>query len=92
MVFPQHIAQTRLRPDMVLWSDAKKIVLIVELTVPWESNMEWAYERKTTRYSDLQSDCTERGWTCKIYPVEVGCRGFVGQSTIKFLSAIGVAP
>ena len=92
LVFPQHIVQTRLRPDMVLWSDTKKTVLIVELTVPWESNMEWAYERKTARYSDLQSDCTEKGWTCKIYPVEVGCRGFVGQSTIRFLSAIGVAP
>ena len=51
--------QTRLRPDMVLWSDTKKTVLIVELTVPWESNMEWAYERKTIMYLDMQNDCTE---------------------------------
>ena len=34
----------------------------------------------------------DNGWKCYVYPVEVGCRGFVGQSTVKFLNAIGVAP
>ena len=34
----------------------------------------------------------DNGWKCHVYPVEVGCRGFVGQSTVKFFNAIGVAP
>ena len=90
--FPPHITQTKLQPDMVLWSDKKKSVIIVELTVPWEGNMEWAYERKAARYTDLQIQCEENGWKCAVFPVEVGCRGFVGHSTLKFLTAIGTTP
>ena len=34
--FPQHIATTSLRPDIVLWSQTEKTVLPIELTVPNE--------------------------------------------------------
>jgi hypothetical protein len=34
-------------PDMVVWSDTTKYVLLIELTVPLEENMEGACERKT---------------------------------------------
>ena len=54
--------------------------------------MDWAHERKATRYSDLKTECEENGWTCRVFPVEVGCRGFVGQSVVRFLTAIGVPP
>lgn len=37
--FPREIAETSLRPDMVLWSVACKAVLLVELTVPWEEGL-----------------------------------------------------
>ena len=90
LIFPGHIASTRLRPDMVVWADSKKVVLIVELTVPWEANMEWAHERKATKYSDLKVECEEGGWTCQVFPVEVGCRGFVGKSLIKLLTTLGI--
>ena len=49
--FPAEIATTNLRPDLVLWSASLKQVYIVELTVPWESAMEEAYERKKLRYA-----------------------------------------
>ena len=38
--FPVHIIQTEKRPDIVAWSDSKKCVLLIELTVPWEENRE----------------------------------------------------
>ena len=31
--FPVHIIQTEKRPDIVAWSDSKKSVLLIELTV-----------------------------------------------------------
>ena len=34
--FPVHIIQTEKWPDIVAWSDSKKSVLLIELTVPWE--------------------------------------------------------
>ena len=47
--FPVHINQTEKRPDMVAWSDSKKSVFLIELTVPWEENREEAHERKKNR-------------------------------------------
>ncbi len=42
--FPQHVAKTTLRPDIVLVSEATKIVVMLELTVPWEEQIEEASE------------------------------------------------
>ena len=88
--FPVHIIQTGKRPDIVAWSDSKKSVLIIEVTVPWEENREEAHERKKNRYETLRADCVEKGWICHVIPIEVGCRGFIGHSVISFLSKIGI--
>ena len=88
--FPVHIIQTEKRPDIVAWSDSKKSVLLIELTVPWEENREEAHERKKSRYETLRADCVEKGWICHGIPIEVGCRGFIGHSVISFLSKIGI--
>ena len=37
-MFHQHNAMTTQHPDMVLWSDSVKTVIILELTVPWDKN------------------------------------------------------
>ena len=52
--FPHHIVHTQERPDIMIWSDTVKHVIIVELTVPWEENMEKAFERKKLRYENLR--------------------------------------
>ena len=54
MAFPQHIVITN--PDIVLWSDQGKEVLLVELTVPGEENMEVAHKRKLTKYDTLRME------------------------------------
>ena len=87
--FPFDITITTLRPDMVLWSTTEKRVLLVELTVPWEQNIQEAYERKKARYADLVAECQEKGWKATTYPVEIGCRGYAGLSTNRFLRDIG---
>ena len=73
--FPSHIADIQQIHDLIIWSDVVKRVIIVELTVPWEGNMEWAYERKLCRYEEVREVCDDRGWICDVLPVEVGCRG-----------------
>ena len=75
---------------MVLWSPSRKAVYIIELTVPWENSVEEAYERKKLRYTELAADATQRGWNAKVWPVEVGCRGFVASSTIRLLKELGI--
>ena len=36
-----------------MFSTTKKLLIMVELTVPWESKIDEAYERKKLKYSDL---------------------------------------
>lgn len=88
--FPCEITTTSLRPDIVVWSTKAKAVLLIELTVPLEEGIEATFERKKTKYSELAAEYREAGWRTTIYPVEVGCRGFVGLSTTHLLRDTGV--
>ncbi|KAI7802934.1 polyprotein, partial [Triplophysa rosa] len=88
--FPEHIVETTLRPDIVLFSDARKQVVLLELTVPWEVRMEEANERKRAKYADLVEKCRTRGWRAQCVPIEVGCRGFAAQSLCKACSLLGI--
>ena len=60
LCFPAEITSTNLRPDLVLWSASLKLVYIIELTVPCESAVEEAYERKKLRYAELAADAGKR--------------------------------
>lgn len=90
MQFPPEVAVTNQRPDIVVWSLSTKQAILVELTVPWEERMEEAYERKKSKYQGLVEDCQHRGWKVWCFPVEVGCRGFVGQSMWRAMRVIGI--
>ena len=92
--FPVHIIQTEKWPDIVAWSDSKKSVFHIELTVPWEENQEKSHEPGEKLIRDtacwLCADCVEKGWICHVIPIEVGCRSFLGHSVTSFLSKIEI--
>ena len=90
LLFPPEILTTSLRPDLVMWSSSRKVVLIIELTVPWEAAVGEAYERKQLKYADIAAEAEQRGWRARVLPVEVGCRGFVATSTTRLLKGMGV--
>lgn len=75
---------------MVLWSRTMKQVVLLELTVPCEEGMEEAHERKLRKYQSLIHECQQEGWWAWNLPVEVGCRGFPGQSLWSALSRLGI--
>lgn len=88
--FPEYVAETTLRPDLVLISSSSKQVFLLELTVPWEDHMEEANERKRLKYSDLVQECRSKGWKARCEPFEVGCRGFAARSMCKIYSLLGI--
>ena len=71
--FPEAVAKTTLRQDIVLTSVASKQVILLELTVPWEDRLEEANERKRAMYSELVEECQNNGWQTRCEPIEVGC-------------------
>ena len=65
---------------LVLWTDKLCMVLLAELSVPWESNVDYAYEWKMTKCADLKVHCEDQGRVFCVYPVEIRCRGFASGS------------
>ena len=86
LVVPPLIIDTPLRPDILIWSISSRVVLLVELTCPWEENLGKVSARKRKRYSDLADAIRLKGWKVHVLPIEVGCRGFVAHSFRHFLT------
>ena len=75
---------------MVLWSRSTKQVVLLELTVPWETRIAEAHERKLAKYTQLLEECQQNKWKAVCFPIEVGCRGFPAQSFWRAMGALGL--
>lgn len=88
---PEVIKQTRMKPDIVLYSESSRQMILVELTVPYESRIDGAHVYKTEKYSDLAKELIKKGHRAKVFAVEVGARGFVGRSVYELLSKVNIS-
>ena len=88
---PPDIITTQLRPDLVILNRNQKLIFLLELTCSFESNIEAANIRKTTKYSALKSDLEDKGFTCHLLPFEVGSRGYVSRANKSNLMNIFMA-
>ena len=84
------ITTTTLRPDLILWSSETRQVLLIELTIPWEENINVACERKLKKYQELVEQCKYNKWRTACYPIEVGRRGFVGRTVCRILNQLAM--
>ena len=57
-----------------------KRVSILELTVPFELNIENAHSRKCDKYAGLVSDIDSEGYECCFYAIEEGNHGCIDKS------------
>ena len=89
--FPPDLCATKLRPDIVLRSNAIKLLIIIELTVPWEDRLEEAHELKAAKYAELVESVQSRGWQVRYFPVEVGARGFPALSVRRMFIELGLS-
>ena len=68
---PPDIVVTSLRPDICIVDRKSKNVILLELTVPYESNVIPAQDRKTQRYAPLVADIESSGFGCSLHTVEL---------------------
>ncbi|GFO16340.1 reverse transcriptase [Plakobranchus ocellatus] len=87
---PDVIRKTALRPDIVIHSASTQQIIMVELTVPYESRMEEAHAFKEGKYLDLTKELKKDGYEAKVMPVEIGAREFVGSSAYGLLSKLSI--
>ena len=88
--FPPTILATSLRPDIVLWSEMSRVVVLIELTCPAEEGMAAAQLRKETKYSELLDNINATNvWKASLWTLEIGARGLVGLSSHKTFVRLG---
>ena len=78
--FPQDVAPTDSRPDIVIWSDQS--IILVELTIHFEPGTNAAAERKQTKYADLLAKCHTICHSHLII-IEVGSLGFINATSFS---------
>ena len=88
--FPAEVFATSQIPDGVIWSPNKKIVIILELGVPWEENVVASHVRKQARYDQLQAGLQLRGWRVVRLEFEVGSRGYLSTTVSTLWKALGL--
>ena len=91
LIFPIHIAQTSLRPDMVIYSNLTRQVILIELTVPIEDNILQRHRDKESKYNKLIDDIKINQWNAYIFAVEVGSRGYIAKSLLAAFSRLGMS-
>ncbi len=74
---PTDIVITSQKPDLVLHNKLSKHVIILELSVPFERNIEDTHKRKVDRYQFLISDIRNLGYTVRYHAIEIGSRGHI---------------
>ncbi|GFN99417.1 polyprotein [Plakobranchus ocellatus] len=84
------IRKIALRPDIVIHSASTQKIIMVELTVPYESRMEEAHAFKEGKYLELTKELKKDGYEDKAVPVEIGAREFVGSSAYGLLSKLSI--
>ena len=87
--FPVHIAFTQLRPDITIFSNSLRKVILIELTCPCEENMESWHGTKINKYSALKTIIESKGWCVELFAVEVGARGYCSKSVLCCFKKLG---
>ena len=87
--FPINEVPCTERPDIVIYSVTKRIVIWGELTVPREERILASAIKKKKKYTDLKIALTVKEWTVYDLMWEVGALGFIGHSVRSFLQKLG---
>ena len=92
LIFPVEIFPTSERPDIIIYSRSKKIVILIENTSGCEENQPERHRWKVDRYTDLVDAIQNTGWNCHLFAIEVGARGFNSTHVPYCLKSLGFPP
>lgn len=82
---PTECSPTNLIPDLcIFWKELRKLV-ILELSVPFETNISNAHSFKSNKYAPLISDIQGNDFEVSYFAIEIGSRGFISQENLARL-------
>ena len=82
--YPKTISSKGLWRDIVLLSRANLKIIVVELSISYESRMDQSHEYKTSKYEDVKKKLEKEGYSMIVKAAEIGARGFVAGALYEF--------
>ena len=76
---PPECVFTDLRPDLCVFLPLQKKLTILELSVPYEPNIDKTHIYKDQKYQSLISDIEQNEYEVEYLPVEIGARGYISK-------------
>ena len=86
---PPNILTTTLRPDLFLVDESRSLLILFELTSPWETNIDRNHTYKEAKYAPLVADLS-RNFTVLQFSVEISARGFITKPNKARLKAFSL--
>ncbi|GFN91572.1 reverse transcriptase [Plakobranchus ocellatus] len=86
---PKVIQDTGIEPDILFYSSATRQIIMVELTVPYESRMEEINAYKREKYKDLSKEKGKHGYKSQILLIVVVLGG-CWNTSLQFLSKLSI--
>ena len=86
---PETDVDTLQRPDIVIYSVSKKVLIWAEETIPLERNFIQAKLRKEAKYAYLKTQLQLKNWTVYDFTFEVGALGFIAKTFDNLLRTLG---
>ena len=83
---PPHIHVTAFRPDLFIFDELARVLIIFELTCPWDGNIETSHTFKEDKYSPLLADLSGN-FNAFLFSIEVSVRGQVSKANRARLKA-----
>ncbi len=71
------ITITTQRPDLVIVNEINSTITILELSVPFETNISNTHNSKVNRYANLIADIESKTFNVNYYALEIGSRGYI---------------
>ena len=85
---PTSVIVTNSKPDICLVNDTKKEIVLIELTIPFDTNITAAHERKSLKYEHLKNDIEDKGYSVDLITLEIGSRGLISKENVTKLQKI----
>ena len=83
---PPYILVTNLRPDLFIVSENLQRAIVIELTCPWDTNIQRSHTYKQEKYAPLVADLSQR-LTVFHFSIEVSVRGQISKENQNRIKA-----
>ena len=83
---PPDVLVTSLKPYIVIVHNMS--ITIIELSVPFETNIKSRHDFKCEKYAYLVKDLHDLGFEVNFHALEIGSRGYISSSNLLCLSDI----